>query len=181
MDISLLNNILAPFWTDLNPSLGGRILINVLKNATTNNLWTVVEWQNVVNHEDQLPNTFQVWIGSKDNSKPDEDIFFTYGTKISKGDGGFLTIGAEDKYGSYGATVHFDGIGTLNNFSEEIQLHPNDTIQVLSQPGEPGEIHTITFTLKAKRTGLWTNCAEMTSNLFQGTHIACDQGEVGIP
>ncbi len=36
------NNVLAPFWTDLNPGAGGRMLLNVLTDGV--NDWIVIEW-----------------------------------------------------------------------------------------------------------------------------------------
>ena len=44
--------------------------------------------------------------------------------------------------------------------------------------GTPGETHTITFTAKGVKGGIWENCAEMTSPAFIGTAMACAEGEV---
>jgi hypothetical protein len=45
-------------------------------------------------------------------------------------------------------------------------------------PGAPGETHVIGFKMRANKPGPWENCAEMTSDLFQGTNISCASGEV---
>ncbi|RME49243.1 MAG: peptidase S8, partial [Chloroflexi bacterium] len=94
------NNVLAPFWTDLNPDAGGQGWINVLTDGV--NDWIVVEWEEVPNFGDGRTNTFQVWIGT---TTPD-DVSFTYGPSISDGDGGALTVGAENESGTSGGMVY---------------------------------------------------------------------------
>jgi uncharacterized repeat protein (TIGR01451 family) len=168
-DEAIPNNVLAPFWTDLNPSNGGRILINVL--GISPNYWIIVEWESVPNWGDGETNTAQVWIGINGV----EDISFTYGPDVSDGDGGFLTVGAENKYGNSGGTVYFNGTGAAPAPS-----YPDGDyeVDVFSTPGAPGETHVITFSAKGDKIGEWMNCAEMTSPLYQGVNTACFFGEV---
>ncbi len=166
---SIPNNILAPFWTDLNPSAGGRVLVNVLGDGT--NSWIVVEWEAVPNWSDGEANTFQVWIGINGT----EDISFVYGEGISDGDGGFLTVGAENKFGNTGGQVYFDGAGDAPAPSFPAGDYEVD---VFSIPGLPGETHVVTFSAFGTIPGDWTNCAEMTSDLFEGTAISCFSGEI---
>lgn len=163
------NNILAPFWTDLNPAFGGRILVNTLTNGV--NSWIVVEWEGVSNYGDGELNTFQVWIGYGGA----EDISFTYGPSISDGDGGFLTVGAENKYGNTGGQVYFDGAGDAPAPS-----YPNGDyeVDVFSTPGAPGETYVVTYDMYGRMPMSWTNCAEMTSDLFEGTAVSCFSGEI---
>ena len=163
------NNILAPFWTDLNPEFGGRVLVNVLGDGT--NSWIVVEWEAVSNYGDGELNTFQVWIGINGV----EDISFTYGAEISDGDGGFLTVGAENKFGNTGGQIYLDGVGDAPAPS-----FPNGDyeVDVFSTPGAPGETYTITYSAYGVVPGDWTNCAEMTSSLFEGTAVSCFSGEI---
>ena len=168
-DPAIPNNILAPFWTDLNPSSGGRVLIQTLTDGT--NSWIVVEWESVRSFGDIETNTFQVWISY---TQPD-DISFVYGPDIGDGDGGFLTVGAENKFGNTGGSIYFDGAGTLPSPSFPIGTFEVD---VFSTPGAPGETYTITYTAKAKRYGHFFNCAEMTSPAFAGTSTACVEGLV---
>ena len=167
------NNVLAPCWTDMNPGAGGRILVNVL--AAGPDLWTVVEWEKVPNFFDKNVNTCQIWIGAKGNSGGDEDVSFTYGPDISTGDGGFMTVGAENKFGNRGAVVYFDGNGTPPAPSFPAG---NYEVDVFSTPGAPGETHTISFTARGVHQGKWKNCAEMESAFTFGTTIACVEGEV---
>jgi subtilisin family serine protease len=167
------NNVLAPFWTDLNPDFGGRILAVYLTDGV--NTWLVVEWEAVSNYGDGEVNTFQVWMGVDGF----EDISFTYGADISDGDGGFLTVGAENEYGNTGGQIYNDGVGDAPepSFSDS---NPTGTyeVNVFSTPGAPGETYTITYSAYGKIPGDWTNCAEMTSSLFEGTAVSCFSGEI---
>ena len=161
------NNVLAPFWTDLNPSAGGNYYVNILGDGT--NSWLILEWENAPNWGDGELNTFQIWIGIDGF----EDISFTYGPALSLGDGGWLTVGAEDSTGLSGQNYYADGVGTPPAAGTDVV--------VSSIPGTPGETHTITYTAKGKRIGEWQNCAEMTGDIFFGTNIACFSGEVTHP
>ncbi len=172
-DLSPPNNTLAPFWTDLNPAFGGRVLVSVLTDGVDS--WTVVEWESVENWGDGETNTFQVWIGSNTDTNPGEDISFVYGPDISDGDGGYLTVGVENAFGNEGGTVYFDSAGTAPAPS-----YPSGDyeVDVFSVPGAPGETHTITYSATAKNKGSWTNSALMTSDAFQGISVASFSGTV---
>jgi subtilisin family serine protease len=172
-DAAVPNNVLAPFWTDLNPAFGGRVLVAVLTDGT--DTWTIVEWESVRSFGDVETTTAQVWLGTDTDTNPAEDIFFTYGADVSDGDGGFLTVGVENAFGNQGGTVYFDGAGT-----PPAPSFPNGTyeVNVFSVPGVPGETHTITFDAEGKTVGEWWNWAEMTSTGIAGTAIAGFQGEV---
>jgi subtilisin family serine protease len=172
-DPAVPNNVLAPFWTDLNPAFGGRVLINVLGDGA--NTWIVVEWESVRSFGDVETTTTQVWIGLNTDADPGEDISFVYGLDVSDGDGGFLTVGAENEYGNEGDTVYFDGVGTPPSPSFP---NGNFEVDVFSTPGVPGETHVITFDMTAWNRGKWMNCAEMTGDLWQGVAIDCARGRV---
>lgn len=166
------NNVLAPFWTDLNPAFGGRMLIATLC-ASTSQCWIVVEWENVVNYGDRRPNTFQVWIGY---GAADGDISFTYGPNISDGDGGFLTVGAENRFGNRGGTVYYDGVGIAPMPSSN---DPSSyEVKVTTGAPVPGEAATISYQARGHKAGQWLSCAETRSNLFDGVNTACARGEV---
>ncbi|KAA3664084.1 MAG: peptidase S8 [Chloroflexi bacterium] len=163
------NNVLAPFWTDLNPADGGAMYIGVLSAGPDS--WIVVEWEAIQNWGDSEPNTFQVWIGL---NAPD-DISFVY-ANVSDGDSGFLTVGAENAFGNSGNSVYYNGVGTVPA--------PSATgyeVDVFTVAGEPGESHTISFTAKGVRRGEWQNCAEVTSDSFFGINTMCVNGEVTRP
>jgi hypothetical protein len=158
------NNVLAPFWTDLNPSAGGSYYAYSIGDGVNN--WLVLEWENAPNWGDGEPNSFQIWIGLDGY----EEINFTYGPALSDGDGGWLTVGAENAFGNSGMNYYADGTGTLPVEGTEVG--------VMSVPGEPGETHTITFTAQGVGKGPWKNCAKMAGDLWFGTNIVCFEGEV---
>lgn len=157
------NNVLAPFWTDLDPGTGGAMRAGILTDGVNN--WVIFDWEDVVNYGTSAKNSFQVWIGINGV----EDISYTYGPALTGGAGGDLTVGAENSFGNRGQNYYYNGTGTL----------PDDTTQinVTSTPAAPGETHTISFTAKAVEKGHWENCASMTGGFF-GTSLSCVQGRV---
>jgi hypothetical protein len=159
------NNVLAPFWTDLNPAAGGALRIAVLSGGGLS--WMVLDWENVQNYSDGAHNSFQIWIGLNGV----EDIAYSYGPALTAGDGNLLTVGAENEFGNRGFNYYIDGAGTL-------PLPNNADLIVASTPGAPGETHTISFSAEARKTGGWLNCAVLQSNLFQGFSTSCVTGTV---
>ncbi len=159
------NNVLAPFWTDLNPAAGGNLYASILTDSGSGNSWVVMEWANVPNFGDGELNSFQVWIGING----EQDISFVYGD-VSDGDGGLLTVGAENAFGNSGANWVVNGEGTA--------VTAGDEVAVTALPGAPGESHTITYSVTGWNVGGWTNCIELTSDLFEGTNVACFSGEI---
>jgi uncharacterized repeat protein (TIGR01451 family) len=157
------NNVLAPFWTDLNPAFGGSLRAAYLTDGV--NTWLVLEWEAVPNYGDGEPNSFQIWVGVSGV----EDISFTY-SDVSDGDAGYLTVGAENAYGNSGENWYVNGVGTPVGAGSEVR--------VTSVPGAPGETHLITYSAKGKRVGTWTNCADMIGDTFFGANTACFSGEV---
>jgi subtilisin family serine protease len=166
------NNVLAPFWTDLNPAAGGALRIAVLSSGP--NQWVIVEWTEVPNWSNpgQL-NTFQVWIPAATNTgdPASTEVTYAYGPVLSAGDGGFVTVGAENFNGTKGAMLYFDGVGTL-----PVANGPGAT--VTSTSSEPGETHVIRFEATGRTPGAWENCASMTGDIFLGTNVSCVQGQV---
>jgi hypothetical protein len=160
------NNVLAPFWTDLNPGTGGALRAAYLGDGV--NTWLVLEWEAVPTWSGDEVDSFQIWIGVNGV----EDISFTYGD-VGDGDSGYLTVGAENVYGNSGENWYVDGIGTPVSAGSEVR--------VVSIPGAPGETHIITFTAEGWYQGEWQNCAQMAGDLFFGTNIACFEGEVTSP
>jgi hypothetical protein len=156
--------VLAPFWTDLDPSKGGALRLGLLTDGVNN--WLVLEWDAVREFSTSRSNSFQIWIGLDGV----EDITYTYGTLQGNGDGGLLTVGAENRFGNRGANFYVDGTGTLPGSGTELR--------VTTTPGTPGETRVVTFAARGVRPGTWTNCAEMTGDGFFGTSTACASGEV---
>lgn len=161
------NNVLAPFWTDLNPAFGGAMRISTLTDGV--NTWIVMDWQGVREYSTNRVNSFQIWvrIGAV------QDITYTYGTLQGNGDLGFVTVGAENSFGNRGANYYVDGTGTLPTSATELR--------VSGSAPQPGETKVITYQVKGVRTGKWVNYAEMTGDLWFGTNIARFAGEVTKP
>jgi hypothetical protein len=145
--------------------------VNVLTDGVNN--WTVVEWERVANFGDGRRNTCQVWIGAAANNIG-QDITFTYGPDISNGDGGLMTVGAENRFGNRGNSVFFNGTGSAPTPTNTTDYE----VIVTSSPGAPGETHTVTFTAKGVKHGKWQNCASLDADFIFGTTIACVDGEV---
>ena len=164
-DVAAPNNVLAPFWTDLDPAAGGALRAAIVIGAVDS--WLVLDWDSVPNSGDGMPNSFQIWVGVNGV----EDISYTYGPLLTAGNSGLLTVGAENRFGNHGDSIYTNGEGTLPTpFSSPVRVE--------STAGAPGETHVITFTAEGKRRGDWTNCAEMTADTIFGTNIACFSGEV---
>jgi uncharacterized repeat protein (TIGR01451 family) len=157
------NNIVAPFWTDLDPTAGGNFYAahNVLVGGKN---YFVAEWENVPEYEGTALYTFQVWI---QEGGMEEWVSMVYGKVEGDGTGDGLTTGAENIIGSSGAK--------LNRVPA-----PGDQIQVFSEPGTTAR-HVITFQAKAITPGPWTNCAEAKTDTMDGTEIGCLDGVVIIP
>ena len=163
-DTAVPNNVIAPFWTNLNPELGGNLYAAQITDPYGIN-WMVFEWEDVPNATSGELNTFQVWFGTG----ADQEIYFVY-SDISAGDSGLLTVGAENLDGSFGANWFANGTGTPVTAGMELS--------VVAVPGAAGESHTATFMVTGWHIGSFTNCAELTSDLFDGTNVACFTGEI---
>jgi hypothetical protein len=101
------NNVLAPFWTNLNPGVAGAVRIAALTDGT--NTWIVTDWAGVPNYNNNSEvNSFEAWI----RIGTVEDISFSYGN-VTGGNGVFLTVGAEDKTGTVGDSYYYNGFGIL--------------------------------------------------------------------
>ncbi len=157
------NNVLAPYWTDLNPAFGGAMRIATLTDGVST--WLILDWEAVEHYGDGEAASFQIWIGVNGV----EDISYTYGP-IGDGDGGFLTVGAENVFGNEGDAYYFDGAGTL--------VSEGDELNVVGIPGAPGETHTIIFSAKGVKKGKFTNYVYITSDQFVGTSVTSFSGEV---
>ncbi len=141
--------------------------------AAPDQCWLVIEWNDVPEFSDATQtHTFQIWLGFEGDASPIEDITFEYDAQIGDGDGGFLTVGAENQFGNRGEAVYHDGDVPANLPADGDQWRVNST------PGEPGESHTITFDAKARAVGEWTNCAQVRASTFAGRAVDCVSGEV---
>ncbi len=171
------NNVIAPFWTDLNIEAGGDIYIGVL--GTSSKRWIIIEWENIAPWD--VPAEFytaQLWIETDSSPSHTGEIYMVYNRVDGLGASwtrGFDTnnpthgyaAGAEDKVGASGGY-----------YTDPITVGLE--IQVVAT-GEPfGGQHVVSFDMIPTQPGNWTNCAVMRSNAFDGSSIACDSGFTGV-
>jgi len=123
-DLSAPGNILAPFWTDLDLSTAGGLRIGTLTDGA--DTWIVVDWEKVptFNEPSEL-NSFEVWIGLNTDAHPGEDISFAY-NPVGNGDGGHLTVGAQDVSHTVGDTYYYNGTGTAPVHGTQLRVTTRD-------------------------------------------------------
>ncbi|HEY5643966.1 MAG TPA: S8 family serine peptidase [Woeseiaceae bacterium] len=109
------NNLLAPFWTDLNLTSTGNWYLAVLSDGV--NDYLIAEWENVPLFSDPTAShSFQVWIQAGSSN-----IWFVYGG-INNAGGIPLTVGIEDAAGAVGASYFFNGAGTSPAVGTDLQV-----------------------------------------------------------
>jgi len=125
----LPNNVLAPFWTNLNPGVGGAVRIGNLTDGV--NTWIVTDWAGVPNFSNNTElNSFEAWI----RIGGVEDITFVYGS-VTGGDLGFLTVGAEDKTGTVGDNYYYNVSGTLPTQATQLAVTTTGSpVQAVPEP-----------------------------------------------
>jgi subtilisin family serine protease len=168
------NNVIAPWWTDIN--LGGAgcpapacgVRITTLTDGS--DTWLVVDWENVPTFgsgqgsPDHL-HDFQIWIGINGDTNPVEYVSIGYGdVGIASADG--LNAGAENRDGSSGVNI---------------SPLPLDNAQyvVTTSPPTPGGKVVIAFDAKGKVAGDYVLTARITSNLTAGTTSVSSSIHVG--
>jgi len=156
------NNVLAPFWTDLDGTGAPGILAAALSDGV--NSWLVIEWQ--VNVFGTTSNRhFQVWIGLDAT----QDITYAYDPAALPADPEFpFVVGAENVNGSAGDTL---ATGVL----------PTEDLRVTSSAPTPGGSHTYTVTVKGASVGTGVVRSTMVSPAVPGTTVALSEVRVRAP
>ena len=151
-DPAMPNDMLAPFWTDLDGTGAEGIRVAVLRAGA--NRWVIVEWQ--VNVWGTTSNRhFQVWIGLNGA----QDITFAYDPEAMPADpnGQEFGVGAENELGA-GDVV----FGEL----------PTEDLRVTSSDPVDGASYTYTVDVLARRAGAGVVRTEMTGpDLPGGTTV----------
>jgi hypothetical protein len=137
-DVSRPNGTLAPFWTDLNPFVAGELRIATLTDGA--DTWIVLDWANVREYSTPNSNSFEIWIGILADANPGEDISYAYGPIGGSGNGGFLTVGAENRFGTRGQNAYFDGIGDLPENGTQLRVRMVSCKLIFSSGFEPGNV-----------------------------------------
>lgn len=168
-DSAIPNNVIAPFWTDLNPEAGGNLYAALL--TRDNESWVVLEWENVPAFDTIKPSpncgetcinkfTFQAWLKTNTDQ---QDITFIYPTVDGPGAPSGLNVGAENVDGTIGANY------------ESLPVAEDELI-VLSTPGTGGESHVISYTAEPVRSGNWYSCALIKVFEVRGVDFDCSHG-----
>lgn len=137
------NNVIAPFWTDLNPAAGGEIRVGSLSDGVSDYL--VVEWTDVPSWSGG-ENTFQVWIqlGATENN------WMTYGGELTPDAAVGSLVGAENRDGTSGVTV--------------TDVDTDLAYVVQTSPPTAGGAVTFDYTLKGLLHGTWSTSATLRSD-----------------
>ncbi len=123
------NNILAPFWTDLNGEGAPGISLASLTDGT--NSWLVVQWEvNVYGTDDRR--AFQMWLGTDGP----QDVTFEYETPQTDPGQPYL-VGAENP----------SGAGDVSAFL------PTGSLRVTSTDPAPGDTLTYRMRIRGKQRG----------------------------
>ena len=104
------NNLMAPFWTDLNMGAdgdGAEWYVGVLTAGADS--FTVYEWNNIpLFGDDSTRSSFQIWVQNGDSG----NIWFVYGQLDNVNTPSGATVGVENDDGTVGQSYFFEGAGT---------------------------------------------------------------------
>jgi subtilisin family serine protease len=151
------NNVIAPFWTDLNTTGGtvgnNAILVNVLTDGVNN--WIIVDFEAVKNFSNATTHTGEIWI--KVGGPANEELTVSYGTaNAAAGDpGSAMNWGAENRDGTSGKNI------------PSAPANGSEYRPVLSGPTAGGTV-TVPYDASAAIPGGYTSVASMTSNQTPG-------------
>ncbi len=144
-DAATPNNVIAPFWTDLNPADGGAIRVGTLVDGTGTQ-YLAVEWEDVRAWSGGDGNSFQVWIqlGATESS------WITYGGALTPDTASGWLAGAENRDGTSGVSI------------EDVDT---DAAYVLrTSPPTAGGVVTFDYTVKGLLRGTWSTSATLRSD-----------------
>jgi hypothetical protein len=159
------NNVLSPFWADLDGTDAPGIQAEVLTDGV--NEWIVVEFEVFAFGTDDLK-VFQVWIGINGV----QDITFNYDPDhtnldgVFMGEGGGLLVGAENE------------IGQGEMIKDTV---PTTDLVVESTDPEPGQSAVYSMRVKGIRTGFGAVTTSMVASGVPGTTIEQDGIQVLAP
>lgn len=150
------NNVLAPYWTDLNGTGAPGVYVATLTDGV--NRWLVVEWRVFLYGTSSLK-AFQQWIGLNGT----EDITYAYDPGNLPGDPGAeygLTVGAENADGTAGS---------------QISGPPTQDYRITSTPGAPGGTLTYSFKVKGVSSGTGTVTTGTSTPQVKGITVEVDK------
>ena len=168
------NNVLAPMWTDLNPSASGAGAIRISTLTGGGFTWVVIDYDGVKNFGNATTHSFEIWLqaasGAAGTGPSSEAITFSYGPNPTfPGDGPGLgnagsgdpdsgqNWGAENRDGTSGQNIAAPGPANGSEYA------------VITAPPTAGGSVTITYDASSKKLGTYKSIAGMTSNVTPGT------------
>jgi hypothetical protein len=143
-DAATPNNVIAPFWTDLNPADGGAIRVGTLTDGTTSFL--VIDWEDIHAWSGGDGNSFQVWIqlGATESS------WMTYGGALTPDTAAGSLTGAENRDGTSGVSV--------------ADVDTDAAYVLQTSPPTAGGAVTFDYTVKGLLRGTWSTSATLRSD-----------------
>ncbi|PZQ91519.1 MAG: serine protease [Leifsonia xyli] len=138
------NNVIAPFWTDLNPAAGGAIRVGTLSDGAGAQ-YLVVDWAGVPAWSGG-DNTFQVWI----QLGATEDSWMTYDGPLTADTASGSLTGAENRTGTSGVTV--------------ANVDTSKAYVLRTSPPTAGGAVTFDYTVKGLLRGTWSTSATLRSD-----------------
>ena len=155
------NNVIAPFWTDLNPAAtgGGAIRIGTLTDGSST--WIVVDWAAVKNFSNATTHTGEIWLrvasGGAGTGPSSEQSTISYGAaNAAAGDpGSAINWGAENRTGT-------SGVNLSPAPADNTEYRVNTTAPVA------GGVVTISFDVFSKLAATYHSVASMTSSTVPG-------------
>jgi hypothetical protein len=158
------NNVVAMFWTDLNPPAGGAVRIARL-DSSSGLSWLVIDYAAVKNFSNATTHTGELWLqlaaGSAGSGASSEAVTMTYDAgNASSGDPGDpaslpINSGAENRDGTSG---------------KNLVAPANDTEWAVNTTGPAaGGTRTLHFDVSARNPGTYSSVASMTSDVTPGT------------
>ncbi|NMR19467.1 S8 family serine peptidase [Cellulomonas fimi] len=148
------NNVLAPFWTDLDGTGAEGILVGTLTDGVSS--WIVVEFRLFV-WGTTSERVSQVWI----ETGPEQGISFAYDPTNLPADpaGQAFLVGAENEIGQ----------GDMES------VLPTTDLVVTSSDPTPGDAATYTYTVRGVRPGAGVATTEMVADGVPGTTVVTSE------
>jgi subtilisin family serine protease len=144
------NNVLAPYWTDLDPGAGGSMSIGEVTDGV--NAWIVMEWKAVpLFGQPTDTQSFQIWIQEGDT----ESVTYAYGPVTGHAAAGGVNAGAENRDGSSGVNI------------SPFPVTDSD-YTVGTSPPVPGAKLVIGYDAQARHEGLFQLVARLSSDITLG-------------
>jgi subtilisin family serine protease len=151
------NNVIAPMWSDLNPSATGAGHLYVASLSSGTQRWLVVDWEGVKNFGNATTHSFEIWLANTASSTG-EQVTIAYGPDGNAGSGdpdSGQNWGAENRDGTSGANIS--------------SAPANSTQYRVNVTGlTAGGAVAIPYDITSDEVGTWDSVASMTSNRTPG-------------